>query len=84
VLLLLICAGVFAFPLVTRADGLDDKPPAGIVPTAATLQAVLAAHAQAFGAKRWTTDIEEGRIVMFGLKGTYRDVYSQGDYRRTS
>lgn len=60
------------------------QPPAGIVATTATLDQVMSAHDKAVGPRTWTTDIEDGQISEYGLKGTYHDVYSHADYKSTT
>ncbi len=48
-----------------------------------TLDQVLAAHDKAISADKWTTLIEEGQLVKYGVKGTYRQIFANDDYRQT-
>ncbi|MDQ6780377.1 MAG: aspartyl protease family protein [Candidatus Eremiobacteraeota bacterium] len=78
------CLGTGA--AAARADThVNADPPAGIVPTTMTLQELLASHAKAVGdASRFHSDVEEGDIVEYGIKGTYRAVWSKHDGWRES
>jgi predicted aspartyl protease len=81
----LFLAAAFAGALLAAAipTAADDKPPAGLIATAATLDQVLAGYDKAKAAKLPTTSIEEGRVWWYGITGTYREVRSGDDYRLT-
>ncbi|HXW51138.1 MAG TPA: retropepsin-like aspartic protease [Candidatus Acidoferrales bacterium] len=76
----------FAMGALTFAQpsAADDKPPAGIVPSTATLDSVLAGYDKARSSKAPATMVEDGRVQMYGLSGTYHDVYSQDDYMEST
>lgn len=61
-------------------------PPSGIVPTTATLEQVLTAHAKAVGTRADPNDavIEDETFTANGLSGTSHDVSYKGDYISTT
>jgi len=81
-LLWLFAACVFTAPTAWARSTF--APPAGIGPTTATLGDVLAAARKAYGVKRYTSRIEEGRVTAWGLKGSFRTVESGDDYKSTA
>ncbi len=82
VLLMAAVAWVGLSMPVLATNDTYNKPPAGVVPTTAKLADVVEACDKAEGiSAHWNTEIEEGRVNMWGLKGTYRDVYSGHDQK---
>ncbi len=79
------CVSVGIFPMLARAADKIDAAPPGIIATGATIDGVMDAHDKAIHAnKKWSTDIEEGKVSINGLTGTYRWVFSDEDYRETT
>ena len=60
-----------------------DSPPAGIVPTSATLNEVLGRLDQVRAARHWSTLIEDGKVTMYGITGSFRESAVGDDYRET-
>ena len=56
-------------------------PPAGLVPTSAKLEDILAQHRSAVGSSKDGTSIEDWKIAEYGLSGTEHEVESGPDYR---
>jgi len=78
-----ICATVFAFPAVALAKDPYARP-AGINPTTATLQDVLAKAKKADGSDTpYRTRVVQGAANAWGLKGSLRSLQVGDDYRST-
>jgi hypothetical protein len=74
---------VAVFQAAVAASKVDPlyAPPAGLVPTSAKLDEVLAQNRSAAGSSKDATSIEDWKVVEYGLSGTEHDVESGSDYR---
>lgn len=75
---------ILVIVVISTPSTAAETPPVGIVPTKATLDMVLAGYDRARVSKGPASQVEDGRVQMYGMSGTYRDIYSNDDYREST
>lgn len=74
---------VFVATVCEAASKPLDAPPTGIVPTSMTLKDVLAGFDRTRASNHWSTLIEDGKVTMYGINGTFREANTRDDYKET-